>query len=85
MACVAYPPQERIDEILANGGPRFKAHARPRAYMMSIADPVYITDDQRSEILKETNEAVSLADFPPGYSITVTGSSALMNPSRMHE
>jgi hydrophobe/amphiphile efflux-3 (HAE3) family protein len=46
--------------------------------MMSIADPVYITDDQRSEILKETNEAVSLADFPPGYSITVTGSSALM-------
>ena len=73
------PSQERIDEILANGGPQVQALMPDRGHtMMSIADPVYITDDQRSEILKETNEAVSLADFPPGYSITVTGSSALM-------
>ena len=73
------PSQERIDEILANGGPQVQALMPDHGHtMMSIADPVYITDDQRSEILKETNEAVSLADFPPGYSITVTGSSALM-------
>ena len=73
------PSQERIDEVLANGGPQVQALMPDRGHtMMSIADPVYITDDQRSEILKETNEAVSLADFPPGYSITVTGSSALM-------
>jgi hydrophobe/amphiphile efflux-3 (HAE3) family protein len=73
------PSQERIDEILANGGPQVQGLMPDRGHtMMSIADPVYITDDQRSEILKETNEAVSLADFPPGYSITVTGSSALM-------
>jgi hydrophobe/amphiphile efflux-3 (HAE3) family protein len=73
------PSQERIDEILANGGPQVQALMPDRGHtMMSIADPVYVTDDQRSEILKETSEAVSLADFPPGYSITVTGSSALM-------
>ena len=73
------PSQERIDEILANGGPQVQALMPDRGHtMMSIADPVYITDDQRSEILKETKEAVALADFPPGYSVTVTGSSALM-------
>ena len=73
------PSQERIDEILANGGPQVQALMPDRGHtMMSIADPVYITDDQRSEILRETKEAVTLADFPAGYSITVTGSSALM-------
>ena len=73
------PSQERIDEILANGSPQVQALMPDRGHtMMSIADPVYITDDQRSEILREANEAVSMADFPAGYSITVTGSSALM-------
>ena len=73
------PSQERTDEILASGGPQMQALMPDRGHtMMSIADPVYITDDQRSEILRETKEAVTLADFPAGYSITVTGSSALM-------
>lgn len=73
------PSQERINEILANGGPQVQALMPDRGHtMMSIADPVYVTDDQRSEILRETKEAATLAEFPAGYSITVTGSSALM-------
>jgi uncharacterized protein len=73
------PSQERIDEILANGGPLVQALLPDRRHtMMSIVDPVYITDDQRTEILKEIKEAVALADFPPGCSLTVTGTPALM-------
>lgn len=73
------PSQERIDEILANGGPQVQALLPDRRHtMMSIVDPVYITDDQRSEILREIKEAVTLADFPPGCDVTVTGTPALM-------
>jgi len=73
------PSQERIDEILANGGPQVQALMPDRRHtMMSIVDPVYITDDQRSEILREIKEAVTLADFPPGCDVTVTGTPALM-------
>ena len=73
------PSQERIDEILANGGPQVQALLPDRRHtMMSIVDPVYITDGQRSEILREIKEAVTLADFPPGCDVTVTGTPALM-------
>ncbi|RQW80693.1 MAG: RND family transporter [Methanothrix sp.] len=73
------PSQERIDEILADGGSQVQGLMPDRRHtMMSIEDPVYITDKQRSEILAETKEAVNLADFPPGYTVTVTGSPALM-------
>ncbi len=73
------PSQERIDEILANGGPQVRALLPDQKHtMMSIVDPVYITDDQRAEILREVREAVTLADFPPGLGVTVTGTPALM-------
>ena len=73
------PSQERIDEILADGGGQVQGLMPDRRHtMMSIVDAVYITDKQRSEILAETKEAVNLADFPPGYSVTVTGTPALM-------
>jgi hydrophobe/amphiphile efflux-3 (HAE3) family protein len=73
------PSQERIDEILAGGGPLVQALLPDQRHtMMSIEDPVYITDGQRSEILREIKEAVKLADFPPGYDVTVTGAPALM-------
>ncbi len=73
------PSQERIDEILAGGGPLVQALLPDQRHtMMSIEDPVYITDGQRSEILREIKEAVKLADFPPGYDVTVTGTPALM-------
>jgi hydrophobe/amphiphile efflux-3 (HAE3) family protein len=35
-----------------------------------------VTDDKKKEILKVTQDAVSLADFPPGYNIIVTGDPA---------
>jgi len=73
------PSQERIDEILAGGGPQVRALLPDQRHtLMSIEDPVYITDGQRSEILKEIKEAVKLADFPPGCDVTVTGTPALM-------
>lgn len=73
------PAEESINEILAGAGPKAQALMPDRGHtMMSIVDPVYITDEQRSEILAETREAVELADFPPGYSVTVTGTPALM-------
>lgn len=35
-----------------------------------------VTDDKKKEILKATQDAVKLADFPPGYNIIVTGDPA---------
>lgn len=35
-----------------------------------------VTDDDKKEVLKATQEAVKLADFPPGYNIIVTGDPA---------
>ena len=73
------PSQERIDEILANGGPQVQALLPDERHtLMSVVDPVYITDSQRAEILREIKEAVTLANFPPGYDVTVTGTPALM-------
>ena len=73
------PSQERIDEILASGGPQVQALLPDERHtMMAIVDPVYITDDQRAEILREVREAVALAGFPPGCDVTVTGTPALM-------
>jgi len=73
------PSQEKVDEILANAGPLVMGILPDESHtMMSIVDPVYINDNQRTEILREVKEAVNLAAFPPDCVITVTGTPALM-------
>lgn len=37
-----------------------------------------VTDDDKKEVLRTTEEAVKLADFPPGYNVIVTGDPAFM-------
>ncbi|HWQ20271.1 MAG TPA: RND family transporter, partial [Methanotrichaceae archaeon] len=71
---------EIIDGILPQVEPQLKSILPDHRHtMMAVVDPVYIKDVQRKELLAEINEAVVLADFPPGYGVTVTGSPALMN------
>jgi hypothetical protein len=70
------PSQERIDEILASLGPAVQGlmpdrrHARMIVGMPTTA---ILTESQRSELLVELNNAVDFAEFPVGYSTTVTG------------
>jgi len=74
------PSQETIDGILPGIEPQLKGILPDHRHtMMAVVDPVYIKDSQRKELLAEINEAVEMADFPPGYGVTVTGSPALMN------
>ena len=44
--------------------------------VVSVGMSGSVTDDKKKEILKTTQEAVKLADFPPGYNIIVTGDPA---------
>ena len=70
------PSQERIDAILADAGSSIQGlmpdrrHARMIVGMPTTAT---LTESQRSELLVELNHAVGFAEFPAGYSITVTG------------
>lgn len=74
------PSQETIDGILASIGPQARGILPDHRHtMMAVVDPVYIKDVQRKELLAEIEDSVGLADFPPGYSVKVTGSPALMN------
>ena len=70
------PSQEKTDEILASLGPAVQGlmpdrrHARMIVGMPTTA---VLTESQRSELLVELNNAVDFAEFPVGYSTTVTG------------
>jgi uncharacterized protein len=44
--------------------------------VVSVGMSGSVTDDKKSEILKATQEAVKLSDFPPSYNIIVTGDPA---------
>jgi uncharacterized protein len=74
------PSQEKIDAILSGADQaQLKAIMPDRSYtLISVVEPVNIKEKQRNEILAEMNDAVQMADFPPGYGITVTGTPALM-------
>jgi len=71
------PSQEKIDEILASAGSSVQSlmpdsgHAR-----MIVSMPTTLTDAEQKEILSEINNALDFADFPAGYSTTVTGDPA---------
>jgi uncharacterized protein len=73
------PSQESIDQILT--GPKLdslKAIMPDRRHtMISVVEPIYIKDVQRTEMLAEIETAVDQADFPPGYGTKVTGNPAL--------
>lgn len=69
------PSQERIDEILADTDPaQLQAFMADRGHSrMIVAMPATLTEAQRKEILQEINNAADFAEFPAGYSFTVTG------------
>lgn len=74
------PSQEAINDILAAANPALVKSVMPdsRHTIISVSDPTYITEKQRNELLAEIQKAIGTADFPPGYSISVTGTPALM-------
>lgn len=69
------PSQERINEILAGADPdQLQALMADRGHSrMIVAMPVTLKEVQRTEILQEINNAADFAEFPAGYSFTVTG------------
>ncbi len=46
--------------------------------VVSIGMSGSVTDDKKKEVLQAAQDAVKLADFPPGYEIRVTGDPAFM-------
>jgi len=70
------PSQERIDEILADVGSSIQGFMPDRGHarmIVGMPTTAILTESQRSELLVELNNAVGFAEFPAGYSITVTG------------
>jgi hydrophobe/amphiphile efflux-3 (HAE3) family protein len=45
--------------------------------MLAVEMPLSLSEDERSELLTETEDAVSTAVFPPDYGTTITGDPAL--------
>ncbi len=73
--------QERIDEILESIDPVSRSMLLPdeRHTMISIDMPMYISSEDRANVLPDVEAAVEMADFPPGADTTVTGEVALTN------
>lgn len=71
--------QERIDEILESIDPVFRSMLLPdeRHTMISIDMPMYISSEDRTNVLPDVEAAVEMADFPPGADTIVTGDVAL--------
>jgi len=68
------PSQEKIDEILASAGSSVQGLMPDRRHArMIVGMPTTLTEPQRKELLVELNNAVDFAEFPAGYSTTVTG------------
>ena len=85
------PSQERIDEILADAGSSVQGlmpDSRHTRMIVGMPTTATLTESQRGELLAEISSAVDFAEFPAGYSTTVTGDPsfqaaivALMNSS----
>lgn len=71
--------QEVIDSLIASMDPQIVAGIMPdrKHTMMAVETPMYLTSDDRSEILTELDSAIAMAEFPPGITLTTTGSAAL--------
>ena len=70
------PSQERIDEILAGAGTSVQGLMPDRRHsrmIVGMPTTAILTEAQRSKLLLELNNAVDFAEFPAGYSTTVTG------------
>lgn len=73
------PEQEKIDSILNSVDPLMLESIMPdrRHTMFAVEMPMYLTDTDRAEILKEAQTAAEMAEFPPDVGLTITGSAAL--------
>jgi hydrophobe/amphiphile efflux-3 (HAE3) family protein len=71
--------QEDIDAIIASLDPQTVEAVMPdrKHTMLAVEMPMYLTSDDTSEILTEVDAAIEMAEFPPGITLTTTGSAAL--------
>ncbi|MGD9911644.1 hydrophobe/amphiphile efflux-3 (HAE3) family transporter, partial [Methanothrix sp.] len=71
--------QELIDALLLKGDPRLLQNILPdrKHTILSIELPLTLTDEEREEVLHETEKAVAMAEFPLGVGVIVTGDAAL--------
>lgn len=71
--------QSQIDALLLKGDPRLLQNILPdrRHTILSIEIPLTLTEEEREEVLHETERAVAMAEFPAGVGVTVTGNAAL--------
>ncbi|MDH7596195.1 MAG: RND family transporter [Methanothrix sp.] len=76
-----YIPDEQsaIDTLLLKGDARMLQNILPdrRHTILSIEIPLTLTEGEREEVLRETERAVAMAEFPPGVGVIVTGNAAL--------
>jgi len=69
--------QEEIDKILSSAQGVSSILPDKRHTMLAVEMPLSLSEDERSELLTETEDAVSTAVFPPDYGTTITGDPAL--------
>lgn len=76
-----YIPDEQsmIDTLLLKGDARLLQNILPdrRHTILSIELPLTLSEEEREEVLRETEKAVAMAEFPPGVGVIVTGNAAL--------
>ncbi|MDI9615807.1 MAG: RND family transporter [Methanothrix sp.] len=76
-----YIPDEQslIDTLLLKGDARLLQNILPdrRHTILSMELPLTLSEEEREEVLHETERAVAMAEFPPGVGVTVTGNAAL--------
>ena len=71
------PSQERIDKILEDVGSAAQGLMPDRRHArMVVGMPTTLDDPHQNEVLVEINNALDFAEFPAGYSLTVTGDPA---------
>ncbi|MGB9901850.1 hydrophobe/amphiphile efflux-3 (HAE3) family transporter [Methanothrix sp.] len=71
--------QSAIDTLLLKGDARLLQNILPdrRHTILSIEIPLTLTEREREEVLRETERAVAMAEFPPAVGVIVTGNAAL--------
>ena len=70
------PSQEKIDEILAVGGPSVEVlmpDSRHARIIVGMPTTATLNEVQREELLAEISSAIDFAGFPAGYNVIVTG------------
>lgn len=71
--------QEEVDNLLIYAPDTFSNLVFDETHSIILVQHGNLTDNQKTSILKAVRDSVDFAHFPPGYSVIITGESALLH------